>query len=59
MTAGIALFTPLLLHRVGVAAHIDDGIIALGFDTERVALLDYLLLTFLGSVLAAFTCIRC
>lgn len=54
MAVGIALFIPLLLRRVGVAAHIDNGIIALGFDTERVVLLDYLLLTLIGSVLAAF-----
>ena len=37
---GIALVTPLLLRRVGVATQIDNGIIALGFDTERVILLD-------------------
>ncbi len=54
MAVGIALFTPLLLRRVGVAAYIDNGTIGLGFDTERVALLDYLLLTFLGSLLVAF-----
>jgi len=42
------------LRSVGVAARIDNGIITLGFDAERVALLDYILLTFLSSVLAAF-----
>ena len=51
---GVALFTPLLLPRVEVAAHIDDGIIALGFDSERAALIGYLLLIFFVSVLAAF-----
>ena len=54
MAVGVAFFTPLLLRRVGVAAYIDNGTIGLGFDTERVALLDYLLLTFLGSLLTAF-----
>ncbi|GAC1394512.1 MAG: hypothetical protein NVS4B11_13260 [Ktedonobacteraceae bacterium] len=37
-----------------IAAGIDNGIIALGFDTQRVALLVYLLLTFFDSILAAF-----
>jgi len=49
---GIALLAPLLLRRFGIATSMDHEIMALGFDAERAALLDYLLLTLLGSALA-------
>src|ERR1700694_3432987 len=48
---GAALLAPLLLRWLGVARQIDAECEALGFDTERVLLIDHLLLTFLGSCL--------
>ncbi len=49
---GIALFVPLLFRRSGLATSMDYQIMTLGFDAERVGLIDYLLLTLLGSTLA-------
>ncbi len=50
---GVALFVPLLFRRSGLATSMDYQIMALGFDAERVGLIDYLLLTLLGSTLAS------
>lgn len=54
-SAGIAcaLFTPLVLRWLGLATLIDAQFIALGFDSERVLLLEYLVLTLLGSAISA------
>jgi S-formylglutathione hydrolase FrmB len=46
------LLAPLLLRQLGLAAQIDSGAAALGFDEERIALIDHLLLTLLGSAIA-------
>ena len=46
--------TTFLLHHIGIVAAIDNGFNALGFDAERVALLDALTLTLLSSLLVAF-----
>lgn len=49
---GIALLVPLLFRRSGIATSMDHEIMALGFDAERAGVIEYLLLTLLGSALA-------
>lgn len=51
---GTAFLTPLSLLRMGVGTLIDNEVLALGFDAERITLLRSLLLTALGSAFAGF-----
>jgi S-formylglutathione hydrolase FrmB len=47
----VALLAPLALQQLGLAAQIANGAAALGFDAERVRLIEYLLLALLsGSI---------
>jgi len=46
--------TTFIFHRLGIVAAIDNGFNALGFDAERVALLDAFTLALLSSMLVGF-----
>ena len=56
-TAGAMLVT-WLLSQIGVAGQIASGLVALGFDTERVLFIEQIILTLLGSLLAGFFFLR-
>ena len=51
---GVALVTPLVLYWIGVVVLIDNELVVLGFDAERVTLLDSILLTLLSSLVVGF-----
>lgn len=47
-----ALLAPLLLRAAGIAGQIDGQVVALGFDAERVLVIDALALAFLSGLLS-------